>query len=216
MVLFPMCASVVEAGPSYTLLNYGAFSTITGEPDYPATSLTIGSQPLANGVQMFGQFGPISGSEYLGGSTDIQINGAFEGDDIPPGGTHHTAGEFTFTFTGGSVTLDQVSTWVPTLQSFGTRPGSEPATSGQPISFAYDTSYDSDPFPEDTTDGSWYMGIAFTWTDFAPTDTLTLTIPQHSLDVTSNSSVPEPMVGASLLSLAAMYLGRRRPRTHSL
>ncbi len=212
LVLIPFSASLVRADPAFTLTNHDAWAGIDGEPDYPTTAMTADSIPLAHGIQMFGQFGAVTGAEYLGDPTNVVFIGDFN-DVVPSGGTFHAAGDVTFTFTGGDVTLLRVDTLVPVLETFGSIPDIAAATSGQPISFAYDTTYDSDPPPGDTTFGSWHLRIQFSWTGFAPTDTLTLTVPEeHPIELTNNSSVPEPTAGVTLLGLSTISLLKRRPR----
>jgi hypothetical protein len=54
--------------------------------------------------------------------------------------------------------------------------------------------------------------LLLNWSGYSPTDTLTLDVPQNSIDVNYMSSVPEPFAGTFVATIGAACLLGRWPR----
>jgi hypothetical protein len=198
----PLCSTAAHAG--YTLLNISGFSEVPGEPDYSSSYFSGSAQSLDHGVQLSGQFGPITGSAYVGNLTWVALHGAFD-DVVAEGGVFHTAGELTFTFTGGSVTFNQIVTLIDPDGDAGGADVYSVATTGVPIPFAYD----DEPSSQEVVSGTYQVSFGFTWTGFSPTDTLSVATPPNGIVLTNTSPLPEPTTVAMLLPLGAVCLRRR-------
>ena len=213
-----LVAAFVHASVTLDLDDTNAAGSSLGAyfgPYFPASDVSFNSSAIPNGVQIFGTFST-TGAEYQsitsaqpadGYSGFVTFNGEGNGQ-ADPGSVLNIGYDFSFTFTGGQINSGGVDGDNVLGQSAGG--GFSGVTSGQTIS----GDVQSLPVagPAFLFGGFWEADINFVWQNYSPTDTLTLTIPDDSLDVTL-SPVPEPAAAFSLMAPAMAWL--RRPRAAS-
>jgi hypothetical protein len=190
----------------FTSLGAQAESNFSGE--YISPTFTFNAQPHVNGLAVSSHFGPISGSAYVAPSTEIETFGYT--DVYSPNEVFHTTMDFTFTFTGGVVSLTFVNTAISGGSNYvdGMLASSPTVTSGVPIHLTLVTGqylHTAEHFGSDSVSSI----IQFSWTGYAPGDTLSLDAP--NIDV----NLPEPMMGMMLLP-GAIFLAVRRRRGNSI
>ena len=202
LAIVPLAAAPAKAQTAWTLGNpftYGGFGPGNG---------SLQGTPIPGGITLSGQFGPISGSDFLnnehGTKSWVGWQGSWTGT-IHAGQQVQSDFDFVVTFTGGTVAVtdDFAGAGID-----GALPGMNlPATLQSGVT--YDTSVLSHVVNSDVTGGPWFRTVGFTWTNFAPGDTLTFNVPADSSQMIV---VPEPASGAVLM-LSALALVARRRRT---
>jgi hypothetical protein len=196
--------------PAATLTLDGASAGPSYGGSYVPPEFEVTSSVIANGLKISGHLGTLVGdldpqnpASYFPGETVVDVFGSIVGT-INPGDTLNTSYSMTFTFTGGSVTLNSFSSSASADSEFVDGSASlASATSGAPVSGSYATT----PFSIAHVGGSWSTNFSFEWTDYSSTDTLYLDIPSSSIDVTL---VPEPTLFTVLPAGALLTLRRRR------
>jgi hypothetical protein len=210
LAIIPLSHSAVHASVTLDLYNTTAAGSNLGPP-FPASDVSLNSSAISDGVQIFGSFST-TGAEYQSITSAnilpmcvVTFNGDGNGQ-AAPGSVLNIGYDFSFNFTGGQV----VSLGLGGDNVLGQNvvEGSFPidVISGQTISGDVQSLSVADP--PFLYGGFWEAEISFIWQNYSPTDTLTLTVPENSFDVTL-SPVPEP-AAASILMLPIMGLLRRR------
>ena len=154
-------------------------------------------------MHISGSFGPAAASSFSGQELLFHFDGPLNGDinygDVATIGLH-----FVVAKTGGDVLFDGAM-----LNTNGAVPFVFAAGYSTNLSGDFHTTITSDPSysmdPVTITAGYWSLDVGLIWTGANPTDTLSVTIPNNSIDV----SVPEPLSGSILLLPAAVLLARR-------
>ena len=171
-----------------------------GLPDGIASSVGDTISPDGNTVKFFGQCGPITGAQFDYNFVLFMV-GSYTGP-INAGDTFSADLDFTVNVTGGDLAWN----------FFGDMNGGAariltplaPLPAGGQLSGAHLV---SSPFA-DATDGAYLESyLHIDWTNYSPTDTLSITIPEHSIDV----SLPEP--ASTGVAGLVMLLLKRRGRT---
>ena len=179
LILSSLSSCAVEFGD---LAPY--FSFIYG--DAPPLGGTPAQQSLPDSVKLYGDIGPISGSNW-GFGFILYWHGPVTGQINP--GDHYTA-DLTFDVhvTGGSASWDFYSDFYAAEQALipDTPPAAVP-----PSGHVGGEHFVSETFST-PNDGAYVEGfLHIDWTGYSPADTLTLSIPQNWIDLTYQP-VPEP------------------------
>ncbi len=175
----------------YWSFSYGDGSAPPGIPN------STGQQTSPDGqqVKLYGSLGPISGADWASGFV-VYWNGGYSGP-INPADKFVSDLTFNVQVTGGNVSWD----YYADLFSTGGYEDARIATDSTPMPASGEINgahFESNPFTTSGTDGYFESYVHLDWTGYSPTDTLTISIPQNSVDVTY---VPAPEPGS--VSLAA-------------
>ncbi len=166
------------------------------------------TSPDGQGVKLFGDLGPIDGARFASGFV-IDWSGGFQGP-INPGDKFLADLNFDVNVTGGTLAWSfYANLW--------SNEGFEQAriltdlmaipASGQ----VNGVHLESSPFTQQGDTG-WFDGyLHIDWAGFSPTDTLSISIPQNSIDITY-VPVPEPSILALTLTGITFMLVRRSSR----
>lgn len=182
----------------------GYFSFHLGDGGLPdGIDSTIGTQQTsADGlaVKLSGSCGPITGAQFEPGFV-LYWGGSFEGP-IRPGDFFTADIDLSVNVTGGDLGWSFYADLFSPEESDRARI----LTSVAPMSGGALTNIhlQSTPFTTEGDGGSYESYIHIDWTNYSPTDTFSITIPSHSVDITY---VPEPAMTSVLLLLPLM---RRR------
>lgn len=208
----PAAAGYTYGQPWYSYMMFGNEAPLP--EDVPATfNAQLG--PDSQSVKMFGGIGPIDGARFNPFGLAFGGGGDFVGP-ITPGDKLALDLNFDVNLTGGN------ATWA-VYASLWSNEGFEEArilTRDTPVPVPASgqvrgVHLESNAFENAGDTGQYELSLEIHWTNFAPTDTLTLTIPDHSLDLTA-ATVPEPSALAVLVAaIAATSASRGRCRGRS-
>lgn len=200
-------AQVVGQGLGFGALDpYFSFSLGDSSPpgDIPNVTGQVTS-PDGYTVSLSGAFGPIDGARF-GNNFVLYWSGSFVGP-ISAGDTFTADLDFQAQATGGALS------WRFSSEMFSTL-GFEYAridTTSEPLPVSGEVSgiaLQSSAFTTDGSGGNFQGYLLIDWTGFTDTDTLTVTVPSHSIDITY---VPEP-TSAALILLGGFLLATWRHR----
>ena len=197
----------------------------------PAFVFTFGDSPVPDGVphsageqlsadgqqvKLFGNFGPIDGATF-GSGFAFGYHGIVDGP-IAPGGCFTVDLDFDVDVTGGDLqwyffglltSVEEGFILVEHAQIL-TDPAPLPP-SGEIHGVHLVSPKFTQPAPLAIAEGS----LRIAWSSYSPTDTLTVTIPQQSVDVTYVTAVPEPttlaLLGIAVLPLMLGRSGKKAP-----
>jgi hypothetical protein len=195
------------------------FDFVFGDgPGMPSDVLNVTGQQAslsAPALKLFGSMGPLDGARFQD-SFVFYFSGPYEGI-LAPGDTVAADLDFTVNVTAGQ------ASWQFYNAMYGADPAAEwvqAGTSLAPVPVSGHVSgvhIETPAFVASGVNGYYQGYLNIQWTGYAATDTLTLTIPQNSIDTVV--STPEPF-GAPF-ALAALRLRRARrtngqaPRTNA-
>jgi len=196
-------------GSGFTELN-SYFGFTWGDSPVPADVPNVrGQQTSADGqkIKLYGEFGPIDGARFRDGFV-FYWHGYYQGT-IRPGDSFNADLDFSVNVTGGNLAwkfyaeLMSSSGYARILTDLMPMP-----PSGQVADLRLESSSFSRP-----GDGDLYESyLHVQWTDFSPTDSFTLTVPQGSVDITC---VPEPGLALPAIVSCAFACVRSRSRRQS-
>lgn len=222
LVIAPLSSAVAGSTPQLMLLEtyvgFGSGGAYTGPQNVNGVVSVAG-----NSVKLFGHAGPGSGTIWNPAFPAFNLPLLFQaaGDNLAPpqdGDFLHLAYDVDIHFTGGNVEwLIQASQRVnyvgPGVTSIQANASGLLATPGafDIQGSAASTPLDLQGNTADTTGNSWHTGLWVWWTDFAPSDTITISIPSNSIDLFYN--VPEPsgaLMGVVGIAISGSLRTRRR------
>ena len=177
------------------------FSFIYG--DAPPLGGTPGQQTSPNALKLYGDLGPIAGSDWGWGFV-LYFHGLVEGPINA--GDYYTADlTFDVTTTGGTVSWDFFS---ELYDGDYLRIGGG-STAVPPSGHVSGVHLQSDTATSDA-DGVFIDGyLHLDWSGYNPTDTLTLSIPQNSIDV-AYQPIPEPGTMALIFAGCGVWAFKRK------
>ena len=184
------------------------FSFHHGDGGLPADiASSTGQQTSADGlsVKLYGQCGPITGDQYQFGFV-LYWQGSYEGP-INPGDLFTADLDLSVDATGGDLEWNFYSDLFSTEGFEDARILTDPIPlTGGELSGVH---LESSPFTT-TGDGGDFEGYVYIgWSNYSPTDTLSVTIPSNSIDI-MYVAVPEPAIVCALPLLLLFGRGKRR------
>lgn len=203
-VLFPLAAAVPAFG-GFTVTDHSV--TATGATVNETTPFQVFSSDN-NTTRLAGAATFTAG----GSSSTLKFNAAGAvaanaGEDL------RVSYDFTVDLSAGTATPSVTGSFteplpfpLPPLTLTGASNGT-PVGPG-PLSKTYQGTFDTGPLPIDVN-GTYNVALSVNWTGTAAGDTLSVTIPQHSIDL-QVVSVPEP--SCALLGIVGLPLLARRRR----
>jgi hypothetical protein len=173
----------------------------------PGLDVPAQQQFSPNAIKLFGDVGPIAGSNWAFGFV-LYFHGLLDGS-INPGDNYTADLTFDLSLTGGSASWDFFS---EIYTGDYTRIQTDPAA--VPQSGHVGPVHLESPAFTSPSDGAFIDGyLHLDWTGYNPGDTLTLSIPQNSIDITS---VPEPGAIALIFAAGTVWASKRKkPRNSS-
>jgi len=164
------------------------------------------TSPDGTTVKLFGEFGPIDGARFRDGFVSCWY-GEYEGP-IRAGDQIAVSIDFSVDVTGGTLAWSYYAAMFPGYSfDLDMYTGLQPLPPSGQIN---DFQIQSRPISRAAYSALFECYLHIEWTGYGPTDTLTLTIPHDSVDVTY---VPQPT--SALLTIAAIALSRvQRGRVH--
>lgn len=194
--------TVGDLGP-YFSFSYGDGG---GIPD--DVTNVAGQQIIPDGVKLYGTLGPIDGARFRSNFV-LYWSGPIEGV-INPGDKYFADVTFDAQATGGALAWNFFS-------EMWSNEGFEAGRiftdlvpvpeSGQVVG----AHLESSPFTQPGGTGYFQGYLHLDWTGYSPTDTLTVTIPQDSIDLTY-AAVPEPSAMFLAVTAYSISAGLRRRR----
>ncbi len=163
---------------------------------------TTGQQTSPDGmsVKLYGNLGPIDGARFGNGFV-LDWQGGFEGT-INPGDSLTANLTFSAHATGGALAWSfYTSLW--SNEGFEQAKILTDLTPMPPSGDVIGAQFGSSAFTQPGETGNLEGYLHFDWTGFSPTDTLTVSIPQNSIDITLT---PAPEPGTLALALTAAVL----------
>ncbi len=183
------------------------FGFTYGDSDVPADVHNVRSQqtsPDGRMVKLSGEFGPIDGARFRSGFV-LLWSGDFTGM-ISAGDVFAADLDFDVDVTGGDLAWSYYADLRPLTGGDSARILTD-LMPIPPSGHVGDVQLQSSPFTQAGEDGFYESYLHIEWTGFSPTDTLTLTIPQNSVDVTY---LPEPATGLLAIAALAGFRARRQ------
>ena len=184
------------------------FSFVYGDGGLPGDIANVAGQQISadgNTLQLYGDCGPITGAEFGFGFV-LDWDGSFQGP-ISPGDTFTVGLDFNVQVTGGTVSWDLYAD----LWSNEGYEDAQIVTDPTPVpqsGLVSGAQFASSAFNNPGQTGIYSGYLHLDWSGYSPTDTLTVSIPQGSID-TTYVPVPEPGVVSLMFAAGAAFAFRR-------